>query len=28
LAVGNNAPNRLESLIFGGGHGEHLAGLY
>ena len=28
LAVGNDAPNRLESLVFGGGHGEHLAELY
>ena len=28
LAVGNDAPNRLEGLVFGGGHGEHLAELY
>ena len=28
LAVGNDAPNRLEGLIFGESHGEHLAELY
>ena len=28
LAVGNDAPNRLEGLIFGERHGEHLAELY
>ena len=27
LAVGNNAPNRLESLVLGGGHSEYLAEL-
>ena len=28
LAVGNDAPNRLEGLVFGKSHGEHLAELY
>ena len=28
LAVGNDAPNRLEGLVFGESHGEHLAELY
>ena len=28
LAVGNDAPNRLEGLVFGGSRSEHLAELY
>ena len=28
LAVGNDAPNGLESLIFGGSHSEHLVEFY
>ena len=28
LVAGNDAPNGLESLVFGGSHSEHLAEFY